>query len=398
MKFKSEKFNLVKQFSISTLYSQLNKMRTLSILIRKEFLQIFRNPAILAIIFIMPVIQLVILPLAASYEIKDVKISVVDHDKSTYSRELIRKITASEYFKIVDYGENYNTAYQKVENDKADLIIEIPNNFEKNLVRENSEKVLLAINAINGTKAGLSASYIAQILQDFNQQIQVKLTPQIETAKKISGLEILPKFWFNEHYNYRLSLVPGILAFLITLIGGYLTSLNIVQEKEIGTIEQINVSPIKKRDFILGKLIPFWILGMVAFTMGLLVTRFVYGIEIQGNILLLYFFVSVYLITLLGLGLLVSVYSETQQQAMFVVFFFMMIFILMSGLFTPIESMNNWAKPIAYANPVTYGVDAIRLIILKNSSIVDISRHFAVIIAMGTLAIIWSVLRYRKTS
>lgn len=352
----------------------------------------------MAIIFVMPVVQLVILPLAASYEIKDVKISVVDHDKSTYSRELIRKITASGYFKIVDYGENYNTAYQKVENDKADLIIEIPNNFEKNLVRENSEKVLLAINSINGTKAGLSASYIAQILQDFNQQIQVKLTPQIETAKKISGLEILPKFWFNEHYNYRLSLVPGILAFLITLIGGYLTSLNIVQEKEIGTIEQINVSPIKKRDFILGKLIPFWILGMVAFTMGLLVTRFVYGIEIQGNILLLYLFVSVYLITLLGLGLLVSVYSETQQQAMFVVFFFMMIFILMSGLFTPIESMNNWAKPIAYANPVTYGVDAIRLIILKNSSIVDISRHFAVIIAMATLAIIWSVLRYRKTS
>ncbi len=372
--------------------------RTLSILIRKEFLQIFRNPAILAIIFIMPVVQLLVLPLAASFEIKNVKIAVVDHDKSTYSRELIRKVTASEYFKIIEYGENYNVAYRAVEQEKVDLILEIPNNFEKNTVREGSEKVLIAINAINGTKAGLSATYLAQILQDFNRDIQIKMSPQIEAAQKNSGLEIIPKFRFNENYNYRLSLVPGILAFLVTLIGGYLTALNIVTEKEIGTIEQINVSPIKKRDFILGKLIPFWILAMVAFTIGMAVTVFIYGIEMQGSLLLLYLFVSVYLITLLGLGLLVSVYSETQQQAMFVVFFFMMIFILMSGLFTPIESMNDWAKYIAYANPVTYGVEAIRLIMLKNSSFSDLTLHFGVVAAMGVISIIWAVLRYRKTT
>ena len=145
--------------------------RTLFILIKKEFLQIFRNKSILAIIFVMPVIQLVILPLAANYEIKDIKIAVVDHDKSTQSRELIRKITASGYFKIVEYGENYNVAYQEIEKDKADLILEIPNNFEKDLVKENNEKVLIAINAINGTKAGLSASYLGQILQNYNQHV-----------------------------------------------------------------------------------------------------------------------------------------------------------------------------------------------------------------------------------
>ena len=379
-------------------FKHLNEMRTLLILIRKEFLQIFRNKAILAIIFVMPVVQLLVLPLAASYEIKDVKVAIVDHDKSTYSRELIRKVTGSGYFKITDYGENYAKAYSDVETEKADLIIEIPNNFEKNLVKENKEKVLLAINAINGTKAGLSGSYLAQILQDFNQQIQVKMTPQVETAKKTSGLEIIPKFWFNEHYNYRLSLVPGILAFLVTLIGGYLTALNIVEEKEIGTIEQINVSPIKKSHFILGKLIPFWLLAMLAFTIGLFVTIFIYNIEMQGNLLLLYFFVAVYMIALLGMGLLVSVYSETQQQSMFVVFFFMMIFILMSGLFTPIESMTDWAKWIAYANPVTYGVDAIRLIMLKKSGFNDLLLHFGVITLMGAIFIVWSVLRYRKTN
>ena len=372
--------------------------RTLFILIKKEFLQIFRNKSILAIIFVMPVIQLVILPLAANYEIKDIKIAVVDHDKSTQSLELIRKITASGYFKIMDYGENYNNAYQEVEKDKIDLILEIPNNFEKDLVRENNEKVLIAINAINGTKAGLSASYLGQILQNYNQQIQLEMNPELETVKKNSGLEIVPKFWFNETYNYRLSLVPGILAFLVTLIGGYLTALNIVEEKEIGTIEQINVSPIKKRDFILGKLIPFWILSMVAFTIGLLVTIFVYKIQMQGSYLLLYAFISVYLIAILGMGLLASVYSDTQQQSMFMVFFFMMIFILMSGLFTPTESMTDWAKYIAYLNPVTYGVDGVRLIMLKDSGFMDLLPHFGFIIGLAIVVISWSVLRYHKTS
>lgn len=372
--------------------------RTLFILIKKEFLQIFRNKSILAIIFVMPVIQLVILPLAANYEIKDIKIAVVDHDKSTQSRELIRKITASGYFKIMDYGENYNDAYQEVEKDKIDLILEIPNNLEKDLVRENNDKVLIAINAINGTKAGLSASYLGQILQNYNQQVQLEMNPELETVKKNSGLEIVPKFWFNETYNYRLSLVPGILAFLVTLIGGYLTALNIVEEKEIGTIEQINVSPIKKRDFILGKLIPFWILSMVAFTIGLLVTIFVYKIQMQGSYLLLYAFISVYLIAILGMGLLASVYSDTQQQSMFMVFFFMMIFILMSGLFTPTESMTDWAKYIAYLNPVTYGVDGVRLIMLKDSGFMDLLPHFAFIIGLAIVVISWSVLRYHKTS
>ena len=372
--------------------------RTLLILIKKEFLQIFRNKSILAIIFVMPVIQLVILPLAANYEIKDIKIAVVDHDKSTESRELIRKITASGYFKIMDYGENYNDAYQEVENDKIDLILEIPNNFEKNLIKENNEKVLIAINAINGTKAGLSASYLGQILQNYNQQVQLEMNPELENAKKISGVEIIPNFWFNETYNYRLSLVPGILAFLVTLIGGYLTALNIVEEKEIGTIEQINVSPIKKRDFILGKLIPFWILSMVAFTIGLLVTIFVYKIQMQGSYLLLYAFISVYLIAILGMGLLASVYSDTQQQSMFMVFFFMMIFILMSGLFTPTESMTDWAKYIAYLNPVTYGVDGVRLIMLKDSGFMDLLPHFGFISLLAFVVITWSDLRYSKTN
>ncbi len=372
--------------------------RILAILIKKEFLQIFRNKSILAIIFIMPIVQLIILPLAANYEIKDIFLAVVDQDQSSESRELLNKITASGYFKIVSFGQSYDQAYQKIEKDEADLIIEIPPKFEKNLMLQNSEKIAISINAINGTKAGLAASYLGRILQDYNQKLALEKHPEMETNLKNAGLKIVPNFWFNKNYNYRLSLVPGILAFLVTLIGGYLTALNIVQEKEVGTIEQINVSPVKKGYFILGKLLPFWILSMLAFSIGLVVTIFVYGIKMQGSFMLLYFFVAVYLMTLLAMGLLVSVYSQTQQQAMFMVFFFMMIFILMSGLFTPIESMTSWAKYIAYLNPVSYGVEGIRLIMLKNSSFRDLIPHFSFITILGIVMMSWAVFQYKKTS
>jgi ABC-2 type transport system permease protein len=244
----------------------------------------------------------------------------------------------------------------------------------------------------------LGGSYLAQILQDYNQNIQTKLSPQLVEFQKNAGLELNATLWFNRFYNYRLALVPGILAFLVTLVGGMLSALNIVSEKEIGTIEQINVSPIKKSTFILGKLIPFWILANVAFTMGLLVSRFVYGIEIYGSLPLLYFFVGVYLLAILGFGLLISTYSETQQQAMFTIFFFMMIFIMMSGLYTPIESMPEWSQKLTLLNPLTYLIEVIRLIMLKNSGFKDLIPQFISILGMAVFFNSWAVWNYRKTS
>lgn len=371
-------------------------MRQLLFLLKKEFRQIFRNKSILAVIFVMPIVQLIILPLAASYEIKNINLAVVDHDHSSFSRRLIQDVTSSNYFKIQYYGENFNEAYEILEKEDADLILEIPSKFEKNIVRESQNKVLVAINAINGTKAGLSGMYLSQILQDYNKNILTELSPEIVEFQKNSGLEVSSIIWFNRHYNYRLSLVPGILAFLVTLIGGMLTALNIVSEKEVGTIEQINVSPIKKYNFILGKLIPFWILAMIAFTMGLLVSRFVYHIEIQGNLFLLYFFIAIYLFAILGFGLLISTYSETQQQAMFTLFFFIMIFNLMSGLFTPVESMPIWAQKMTLLNPLRHLIDVIRLIMLKNSGFKDLIPQFISILGMAVFFNSWAVWNYRK--
>lgn len=373
-------------------------MRQLLFLLKKEFRQIFRNKSILAVIFVMPVVQLIVLPLAASYEIKNINLAVVDYDHSSFSRKLLQEVTSSHYFNLKYYGENSKDAYEILEREKADLILEIPPQFEKNLVRESQNKVLVAINAINGTKAGLSGIYLSQIIQDYNKKIQTDLSPEITELQKNTGLEIRSSLWFNRHYNYRLALVPGILALLITLIGGMLTALNIVTEKEIGTIEQINVSPIKKHNFILGKLIPFWILGTIAFTLGLLVSRFVYGIEINGNLLLLYFFVAIYLLAILGFGLLISTYSDTQQQAMFTLFFFIMIFNLMSGVFTPIESMPIWAQHLTLLNPMRHMIEVIRLIVLKNSDFMSLQVPFFSILGMAVLFNLWAIWNYKKTT
>lgn len=373
-------------------------MRTILFLLRKEFRQIFRNKSLLPMIFALPIIQLLVMPLAADYEIKNINISIVDHDHSTYSQNLVSRITASGYFRLASFDDSFKKAFQQIESDQSDLILEIPQGFERNLVRENRQQLFIAVNAINGTKANLGGAYLSRIIANFNEDIRLEwIPPQRFSPKPV--IEVVSSNWYNPNLNYSFFMVPGILAILVTMVCAYMCSLNIVKEKEIGTIEQINVTPIKKHHFILGKLIPFWIIGVVVFTIGLFgVGRLVYGIIPLGNIALLYFYLSLFLIAMLGFGLLLSTYAETQQQAMSVAFFFMMIFLLMSGLFTPIESMPEWAKVIAYSNPVTYFIQVMRMIVLKGSRFTDIRLHFLVMVGFALLFNIWAILNYRKVN
>ncbi|MEO5996283.1 MAG: ABC transporter permease [Chitinophagaceae bacterium] len=372
-------------------------MRTLKFLLQKEFLQIFRNKSILVMILVMPVIQLIILPLAANYEVKNINLCVVDHDHSRASQELLSKITASGYFKLAGYTSSYDEAFKLIEMDRADLLLEIPQGFEGKLIRFNEQKLFTAINAINGIKAGLGGAYLINIIKDYNTNLRSDWI-QHPRVNQLPTIEVTASNWFNPLMNYRLFMVPGILALLITMIGAFLSSMNIVREKEIGTIEQINVTPIKKYHFLMGKLIPFWILGLVVLTIGLLVTRFVYGIIPQGSILLLYGFVAVYQLAVLGLGLLISTYSDTQQQAMFVAFFFIMIFILMGGLFTSIDSMPEWAQVVTRFNPIRYIIDVMRMVVLKGSGFSDIRVHFATVFLFAIVLNGWAILNYSKTS
>lgn len=383
-------------------------MRTLIFLLRKEFKQIFRNKTILGMMVIMPVMQLLILPLAANYEVKNINLAVVDNDHSTWSQQMLSTITASGYFRLVSYSGSYKEALALIESDEADLILEIPDDFEKNLVRDNGQQLLIAVNAINGIKANIGASYLNNIIRDYNHTVRTKLIPAAGTGRNTyttmgsanagNTIEVTFSNWFNSGMNYRNFMVPGILAILVTMVGGFMTALNIVKEKEVGTIEQINVTPIRKQIFILGKLIPFWILGNIVFTIGLVVAWLIYGITPEGNLLVLYIFIWVYLLAVLGFGLLISTYSETQQQAMFIMFFFMMIFILLGGLFTSIDSMPGWAKVLARINPVTYIIEVFRMVILKGSGLRDIMPHIGIISVTALVLNSWAVRNYRKTS
>jgi len=370
-------------------------MRTIKFLLQKEFRQIFRDPAILRLILIMPVIQLIILPWAADYEIKNIKLAVVDQDHSEYSRLLINKITSSGYFNLASYTSSYNEALQQVELDKADLVLQIPGHFEKNLVKENEATLFMAMNAINGVKASLGGAYLRTIVQDYNRAVRTEWI-QLPRFNPETQIEITTSNWYNPLMNYKYFMVPGILVILLTMVGTNLTAINIVKEKEIGTIEQINVTPIKKYHFILGKLIPFWILGLIVLTIGLSIARLFYGIVPVGGFITIYVFAAVYLLAVLGLGLLVSTYSANQQQAMLLSFFIMMIFILLGGLYTSIDSMPEWAKWITRFNPVSYFIEVMRMVVLKGSSLADIKFHLLKMAGFALFFNIWAVLSYRK--
>lgn len=369
----------------------------LIILLRKEFQQIFRDKSILPLIVVMPIVQLLIMPLAADYDIRNISLGVIDHDRSPVSQELISTIGSSGYFIIRGEHTSYREALGEIENEKTDIILEIPASFERNIARLGGDQVLISANAINAAKAGIGASYLSTIITGFNSNIKVN-------RLRAYGLEAVPRIditsssWFNPYMNYHYYMVPGILVMLVTIVSGFMATLNIVREKEIGTIEQINVSPIRKYQFLLGKLVPFWLIGIIVFTIGLGIARLVYGIVPEGSIGLLYLFLAIYLVAVLGFGLLVSTFTENQQQSMFVAFFFIMIFILMSGLFTSVDSMPPWAQWITRFNPVTYFVEVIRMVMLKGSGFTDIRQHLLTILGFAIFFNGWAVWVYRKTS
>lgn len=372
-------------------------MRTIFFILEKEFRQILRDPTILRMMFIMPVIQLIVLPMAADYEVKNVRIAILDHDKSAYTSQLVQKITATDYFTLDAYAGDMKAAMREIELDRADMVLEIPAGFEKNLIKEDEASVLIAVNAINGVRANLGSSYLLNIIRGFNDNIRTKWMqlPKVGNEPRIATTY---STWYNVHLNYQRYMVPGILVILVTMVCSFLAALNIVKEKEIGTIEQINVTPIRKHHFILGKLIPFWIMGQITLTLGFIIARLVYGISPEGNILVIYAFSSVYMLAILGLGLLISTFVQTQQQAMLISFFLMMIFILLGGLYTSIESMPRWAQYIAAVNPVSYFIEVMRMVFLKGSSFTDILRHLGIIALFAVVVNSWAVISYRKRS
>lgn len=366
----------------------------LKYLIEKEFKQFLRNALLPKFVFVFPFVMLGLLPLAANFEVKDVHISIVDNSHSVYSNRLIQKIEASDVFQIQQSATDFKQALLEVEQNRSQVILEIPATFEADLFRTQSADVHVSSDAVNAIKGAFSSAYLLGLIAEFNREILSELHPQM--SKTFLGIDVTTLFMFNPKLTYVYAMVPAIMVMLISIICGFLPAFNIVLEKEKGTMEQMNVTPVKKFDLILSKLIPYWVTGFVILNICFLVAWLFYGMWPQGSIWTIYLFESIYVLAMSGFGLVVSNYSKTLQQAMFLVFFFIITFIFLGGLYTPVDNMPTWAKWISLFDPIKYFVAVMRLIYLKGSSLGDMLPQFAAISAFAIVLNAWAIVSYKK--
>lgn len=375
-------------------------MRRLLFIVQKEFIQIFNNKAILPLMTVVPMAQLMFLSFAANNEVKNVRVAVVDQNHSVYSRQLIAKVATSDRFILNPAVPSMAVADEMMQKGEIDVILGIPPRFEQNLLREKSGKVQLLANAINGQQATVGAAYLTAMIRAFNQEVRQDIAPQLVLRRGQGApvIKVTSSNWYNQDLNYKHFMVPGILGELVIILVMMLSAMNTVREREIGTIEQINVTPIRKWQFILGKMIPFLVVGLVLMTVGLTAGKLVFDIPMEGSLLVVFAYCVLNLSAVLGLGLFISNLAETQQQAMFITFFFVIIFVLMCGLFTPIESMPDWAQKLTIPNPIAHFVSVMRAVLLKGSNFADVAYHFRVTAVLALLFNGLAVLSYRKVS
>lgn len=365
----------------------------LKYLIEKEFKQIRRNSFIPKLMVMFPCLMLLVLPWAVNLEIKNINVSFVDNDHSVISARLMQKIQVSDYFNLAGVSGSYLQALQQVEEGEADMIVEIPARFERDWMNGAAPQVAIAVNAVNGMKGGLGSSYMTNLVNEFADELR----EETGRSGNIASL-LVPQNRFNIHLNYKLFMVPGLMVILLTMLCGFLPALNIVGEKEKGTIEQLNVTPVRKFSFILAKLIPYWIVGFVVLSISILLAYLVYGLVPVGSLLIVYLFAGLFMLMMSGLGLVVSNYSTTMQQAMLVMYFFVIIMLLMSGLFTPINSMPAWAQDITIFNPLKYFIQVMRGVYMKGTVLGDLGYQFLALVVFAVFFNLWAVFSYRKSA
>lgn len=371
-------------------------MRTIKFLLQKEFLQIFRNKGMLPVIFLMPVIQLVVLSFAATFELREVNFHLVDFDQSQASHELVNKFQASGYFNLQSRSFDADDGIEQMRKNDVRLSLVIPKDFQRNLTSGRPTSVQMNIDAVDGATAGLIQGYGRSIIQDYSEKIQPKIeTVQLSNRKDI---EVIPASWYNPNLNYINYMVPGILVVLVSMIGMFLSGMNIVREREIGTIEQLNVTPIKRYQFITGKLLPFWVIALFELIVGLAIARYGFGIPFVGSVWLLLGIAAIYLLVVQGIGLYISTITNTQQQAMFIAWFLMVVFILMGGLFTPIESMPVWAQELTLINPIAHFIKIMRMVLLKGAGWFEVQNMVGILVLMTALILPAAIFRYRKST
>ena len=347
-------------------------------LIHKEFLQIRRNAFLPRLIVLFPIVIMCVMPWVMQMEVKNIVVDVVDIDHTVESQRLVQQIAVSKYFIFGGQKATYAEAMKDIEKGRADVILEI-----------RDGKFLIAANAVNGTKGAMGSAYLSQILAQQNGNSSL-------IQKGTQGVSVLTLY--NKGQNYKLFMIPALFAIVMMLMTGFLPTLNIVGEKEAGTIEQINVTPVPKWSFILAKLIPYWLIALFVITVCLLLAWLVYGITPAGPIWLIYVLAMLLALFFSSFGLIVSNYSDTMQQAMFVMWFFVVSIMLLSGLFTPTRSMPSWAYLTTYINPMHYFIDAIRTVFIRGGGLQHIAHQIIALLAIGLFMAVWAVQSYKKNS
>ena len=360
---------------------------TLKYLIQKEFTQIRRNAFLPRLIVAFPIIIMCVMPWVMNMEVKNVKVAVVDNDRSTLSQQLIHSIEVSNYFIFTGQKPTYQAALKEIEKTQTDVVVVIPQDYSRDMTNGQQPQVLSAANAVNGTKGSIGSAYLSQI-------VTAQVNPDVAAMQsRVSTL-----FLYNKHLNFKLFMIPALFAIVMMLMTGFLPALNIVGEKEAGTIEQINVTPVSKWSFILAKLIPYWIIALFVITVCLLLAWGVYGITSKGPVALIYLLALLLALFFSSLGLIVSNYSDTMQQAIFVMWFFVVLMLLLSGLFTPTRSMPSWAYATTYVNPMSYFVDAIRTVFVRGGGLSSIWHQVLTLLGIGSVMAVWAVVSYKKNS
>ncbi|MCB0729693.1 MAG: ABC transporter permease [Ignavibacteriae bacterium] len=373
-------------------------MKTIIHIIKKEFLQFKRDPKMFGIVLIAPLVQLLFLGYAATMDVNNVHTLFYDQDKTEESRKFIEKFESSGFFQIDYYADSYEELTEQINNAKVLVGFVIPKDFSKKINRNETVKLQAIFDGSDGNTASIAAGYISKIIGDYSKNL-------IIDYREKKGIKVIPigqisaeiRTWYNPYLKTRYFMVPAIVGLLLSIITLILTSLAVVKEKEIGTLDQIIVTPIKSFQLIIGKLVPFMLLGFVSVILVITMMRIIFDIPVRGSIIFLFMSSFFYILSTLGLGLFVSTISRTQQQAMMIaIFAILMPMVYLSGFAFPIENMPAILQYISYLIPLRYFITIIRGVVLKGIGFADLWQEALTLFIMGATILILSSLRFRK--
>lgn len=367
-------------------------------MLRKEFLQLFRDPKMRGVVFLMPLIQLMVFGYAVTTDVQDVTTAVYDLDNSVASRELIARFEHSGYFQIVEYVGDDRRARELVDRGIVQAVIRINPGFQRDLQTGKTAPLQIIVDGTDSTTAGIVLDYSARIAGRYSEQILLTRFQRLHGAAQGPGqVALQSRAWFNENLESRNFYVPGVIAIIVMLITLMLTSMAIVREKEIGTMEQVMVTPITPTEFILGKTVPFALIGFADVILITVVGVFWFDVPIRGNLLLLLLATGLYLMPTLGIGLLISTVSQTQQQAMMTTFFIYLPAVLLSGFMFPIANMPPIIQGLTYLNPLRYFLVIVRGIFLKGIGLEILWPQMVALAVLGVITLWLASRRFRKT-